>query len=102
MNREKCPECHDGFLYKKLERRTGFTIKICFVCGHYWNDSNSYGESAQRLFREYFPQQTRWIASPEIDRRFSSPEIDRRFSSPEIDRRFSSPEDLTKPYFSRI
>ncbi len=58
MSREVCPECRKGYLY---EGRDGqFKTKACFVCGYYWNDSEGYSELSKRLFKEYFPTQTKW------------------------------------------
>ena len=70
--REKCPQCPEGFLYKREDGK--FTIKSCFKCGYYWNDSEGYDDLSKRLFVECFPKQTKWRPSPEIDRRFLSPE----------------------------
>jgi len=72
MNREKCPECKKGFLYPKKDGK--FTLKICYVCGYYWNDSKGYDELSKRLFRDYFPTLKKWEPSPEMKRSHFSPE----------------------------
>jgi hypothetical protein len=64
MTREKCPECKEGFLYNKMDGK--FTLKICYACGYYWNDSKGYSELSKRLFKEYFPTQTKWMPSADF------------------------------------
>jgi|GEM_PF-1594974 hypothetical protein len=72
-----CPDCKEGKLYEKREPKTGFTIRKCFVCGYYWNDSPAYKtnpEIDKRLFKGYFPIRRGWKASPTVGQPFTSPE----------------------------
>lgn len=37
----KCPDCGKK-LYDKIEEESGFTERICWVCGYYESDSEAY------------------------------------------------------------
>ena len=39
-----CPECVKA-LYDRLDRKTGFTEYLCWVCGHYASDSPAFRAS---------------------------------------------------------
>lgn len=76
---ETCPECQAKLYERKTE--DGFTKKVCFACGYYWNDSEGYSELDKRLFKKHLPTQVGWKASPTVGQPFTSPE---HWTEPEV------------------
>ena len=70
--REECPRCNEGRLYDRKDGK--FTLKVCYLCGYYWNDSEGYSDLSKNLFKEYFPLESRWKASPDVGQPYTSPE----------------------------
>ena len=49
-------------------------VRTYYACGYYWEDTEGDSELSRRLFKEYFPIEKGWKASPNVGRPFTSPE----------------------------
>ncbi len=76
-----CPNCSKGRFYERKDD-DGYTERICYVCGYYWDDTEGYSELDKSMFRKYFPTESGWKKSPTVGQPFTSPE---HWTEPEVE-----------------